>query len=123
MKGSKRYICLILTLLLLFSAYGCGRKKLPEVEKLSELGDEELVDYLVALGLKIPEGCDVPEDNMKMIRHFVDELEKDPDWMYVTNMKWKHILFLRVKVVVSKFYENEEQAKAAQEMLSALGYQ
>ena len=121
MKGLKKYMCLVLAVILVFSAFGCGKKKLPEVEKLSELGDEELVDYLIALGLKIPEGCDVPEDNMRMIRGFVDELEKDPDYMYVTSMRWYHILFLRVKVVVSKFYGNDEIAKATQEMLDGSG--
>ena len=120
MRLVRKCICLVLAALLLLSAYGCGKPKLPEVEKLSELGDEELVDYLVALGLKIPEGCNVPEDNKRMIRHYVDELEKDPNFMYVTNMRWDHILFLRVKVIVSKFYGNEEIAKSTQEMLNGL---
>ncbi len=120
MKGFKTCLCMIMAVLLLLSACGCDKQKLPEVEKLSELSGEELVDYLVALGLKIPEGCNVPEDNIRMIQGFVGELEKDPNYMYVTNMRWYHILFLRTKVVVSKFYGNEEIAKATQEMLNEI---
>ena len=120
MKGFKTCLCMIMAVLLLLSACGCDKQKLPEVEKLSELSGEELVDYLVALGLKIPEGCNVPEDNIRMIQEFVGELEKDPNYMYVTNMRWYHILFLRTKVVVSKFYGNEEIAKTTQEMLNEI---
>ncbi len=120
MKGLKIYLCLVLAALLLLLACGCGKPKLPEVEKLFELSGEELVDYLIALGLKIPEGCNVPEDNIRMIQGFVGELEKDPNYMYVTNMRWYHILFLRTKVVVSKFYGNEEIAKTTQEMLNEI---
>lgn len=120
MKGFKTCLCMIMAVLLLLSACGYGKQKLPEVEKLSELSGEELVDYLVALGLKIPEGCNVPEDNIRMIQEFVGELEKDPNYMYVTNMRWYHILFLRTKVVVSKFYGNEEIAKTTQEMLNEI---
>ena len=119
MKVLKKALCLVMVLLTLFSICGCGKPKVPEIE-LSELSDKELVDYLISLGLEIPEGCDVPENNTKMIRHIVDELEKDPNWEYVTSMYWNMVLSLRVKVIVSKFYGNNSIAEEAQRRLDGI---
>ena len=63
---------------MLIPVYGCGKAEISRPEKLSDLSDKELVEYLISLGLEIPEGCDVPENNEKMIRHYVEELEKAP---------------------------------------------
>ena len=96
---------------------GCGRSDTPKVEKLSELSDEKLVEYLISLGLRIPEGCDDSELNKKHIRLYVEKLEEDPDWNLVISAANAHMLFLRTKVVVSKFYGHDDIAKDTQSLI------
>ena len=80
-------------------------------KKLSEMPDEELMDFLLNAGLEIPEGCDVPEDNVKMIRFDVEMLESDPDWVAATNMVHYLNLCYRVKVIVSIYYGHDDIAE------------
>ena len=130
-------IALILVALLL-PTFGCGRpgsgnntgnrntageRYKDTNKKLSEYSPEELMEYLLDAGLEIPEGCDIPEINLKMVSHYVQELEKDPDRGYVTNMRCYHELALRVKVIVDRYYGYDDIAQQAQDMLDELAKQ
>ena len=89
--------------------------------KLSELTDDKLLDYLVEeLGLEIPEGCDVPEDNIRMARHYVEQLEADPNGMNESSFIWTRMMFLRIKVVVSKYYGRDDIAAETQAILDGV---
>ena len=135
----KRSLCRVLIALiivaLLLPTFGCGRPEpgkgqhaLNAVdarysetnEKLSDKSPEELLAFLQYAGLEIPEGCDIPETNLKAVSHYVQELENDPNWGYEGSMRCYHELALRVKVIVDRYYGYDDIAQQAQDMLDEL---
>ena len=124
-----RKICLILlasVLLLMSACYGKNSNNEPDSAlnvniirykekgvKLVDMSDEELQEFLVSQGLEIPSGCDIPEQNMKSIRYYVEMLDKDIEWNAVSNMIWTMKLFYRVKSVVCRYYGYDDLAAKA----------
>ena len=105
MKGIKRAGCILLVTFFLFSTLFYSAFAENKKVKLSELPDEILFQTMLDLGLIIPKGCDVPEDNLRMIRRFVEVLENDPSAEYPGSMVWYYQLFCRVKSIVFSYYE------------------
>ena len=82
--------------------------------KLSDMSDEDLQEFLISQGLEIPSGCDVPEQNTKAIRYYVEMLDEDINWEMASNMIWTRKLFCRVKAVVCRYYGYDDLAAEAE---------
>ena len=129
-KQIKRVGLILVAIVLLLASCGCsGKQANNEADnasyaniiryeekgvKLSDMSDEELQEFLISQGLEIPSGCDVPEQNTKAIRHYVEMLDEDINWEMMSNMIWTRKLFCRVKAVVCRYFGYDDLAAEAE---------
>lgn len=83
-KYAIRSVCIVGLVVLLLCACSSERSE----DKLSEMEDNQLIQYLVASGVSIPENIEV-----KLIRDMIIELEEDPEhpspalgWTVITDL-------------------------------------
>ena len=90
---------------MLLGMFGCTNSDNSDIEKLSQMSEEDCVNFIKSRNIKIPDDFD-NEKIGSFIKEIIIDLEEDPEKMYVISYSVAFYFIEEIREAVIDYYEN-----------------